>query len=45
MEAYPDEEETENVILDNERERHCKIFLMENWGGVDDVKLILHVKR
>ena len=45
MEAYPDEEEMENVILDNERERHCKIVFKENWGGVDDVKLILHVKR
>ena len=30
MEAYTDEEEMENVILDDERERHCKMVFEEN---------------
>ena len=41
----PDEEETEDVKLDNERERHWRMFLEDNDRGVDDKKELLHAKR
>ena len=34
MEPYVDEEEVEHLILDNKRERHCRMVLeemMEGW--------------
>ena len=40
----PDEEEVEDVRLDNERERHWRMFFEDNDGGVDDQKVILHNK-
>ena len=31
--------------VDDERERHWRIVLEENDGGVDDAKELLHAKR
>ena len=41
----PDEEDMGDVKLDDERERHWRIFFEYNDGGVDGKKLILHAKR
>ena len=41
----PDEEEIEDVVLNDERERHWRIFFEDNNGGVDGTKYILHVKK
>ena len=32
------------VELDNERERHCRMVFVENNGGVDDKKALVHAK-
>ena len=42
---YPDEEEIEDLILDDKRERHRRMVFEENGGGVDDEKALLHDKR
>ena len=39
------EEETEDVKLDNERECHWRMVFNDNGGGVDDKKELLHAKR
>ena len=36
LENDPDEEEMDNVNLDDERERHWRMVLEDNDGGVDD---------
>ena len=41
----PDEDEIEDVKLDNTRERHWRIFLEDNDGGVDNKKALLHTQR
>ena len=41
----PDEEDMEYVILDNERQPHCRIVFKDNGGGVDDQKTILRARR
>ena len=45
MELYPDEEEIEDVVLDDERGRHwCMVFEGNN-GRVDGTKSLLHAKK
>ena len=41
----PDEEDMEDVRLDDERERHRKMVLEDNYGGVENEKALLHAKR
>ena len=31
--------------LDDERERHWRMVFDDNYGGLDDVKSLLHAKR
>ena len=38
MEPDPDEDEIEDVVLDDKRERHCRMVFEENNGGVDGAK-------
>ena len=45
MDLYPDEEDMEYVKLDNERQSHWRIDFKDNYGGVDDQKVIIHAKR
>ena len=45
MDNDPDEEDMENISLDDERERHCRMLFEDNDGGVDDAKAFLHAKR
>ena len=45
VEDDTDEEEMDDVILDDERERHWRMVFEENDGGVDDAKALLHDKR
>ena len=45
MELDPDEEEIEDVVLDDERERHWRMVFEENNGGVDGKKALLHAKK
>ena len=45
MEDEPDEEEMAGVNIDDERERHWRMVLEENEGGVDDKKVLLYTKR
>ena len=44
MEDDTDEEELEYFKLDNERERHWRVFLNGNDGGVHDKKAFLYAK-
>ena len=41
----PDEEEIEDVVLDNDRERHWRMVFQDNNGGVDRMKSLLHAKK
>ena len=45
MEPDPDEENTEDVVLDDERERHWRMDFENNNGGVDGMKVLLHAKK
>ena len=45
VEDNPDEEDTDDVNLDNERERHWRMAFKDNDGGVDNAKALLHAKR
>ena len=45
MDLYPDEEEMEDLILDDERQHHWRMVFKDNDGGVDDVKKIMHAKK
>ena len=45
MDPYPNEEKTENTGIDDERECHWRNVLVENDGGVDGKKYIIHDKR
>ena len=45
VEDDPDEEEMDDVNLDDERERHWRMMLEKNGGGVDNAKALLHAKR
>ena len=40
-----DEEETEDVVLDDEKERHWRIGLEDNNVGLDGTKALLHDKK
>ena len=44
MEDDPDDEEMDDVDLDNERERHCRMVLKDNDRGMDNAKALLHAK-
>ena len=44
MEDDPDEEDMDDVSSDYERERHWRMVLQDNEGGVDDKKVLLHAK-
>ena len=35
----------EDVILEDEREHHWRIFFKDNKGGVDDEKVVIYSKR
>ena len=35
----------DNVNLDNERERHCRMVFEDNGVGVDNENSLLHAKR
>ena len=45
MDPYPGEEEVEDVVRENERERHWRIFFEDNNGGVGGTKALLHAKK
>ena len=45
MEDDPDEEETDDINIDDERERHRRNVFEDSEGGVDDKKALLHAKR
>ena len=45
MENDPDEEDTDDVNIDDERERHLRNVFEDNEGAVDDKKALLHDKR
>ena len=45
MQDGPNEEDMDDVNLDDERERHCRMVFEDNDGGVDDAKALLHAKR
>ena len=45
MENDPDEEETDDVNINDKRERHWRNVFEDNEGGVDDKKALLHAKR
>ena len=45
MEPYLDEEDTEDIILDNVRERHRRMVFNYKYGGVDDDKTVPNSKR
>ena len=45
MDTDPDEEEIEDVVLDDERERHWRMVFEDNNGGVDGTKALLHDKK
>ena len=45
MEAYPYEEEMEEVVLDNERGSHWRMVFEDNEGGIDYYKYFLHDNR
>ena len=40
-----DKEEIEDVVLNDERERHWQIRFQDNNGGVDETKALLHAKK
>ena len=42
MDLDPYEEDMENIILDDERERHWVVILGENYGRVDNQTGIVH---
>ena len=41
----PDEEEMEDTNLDDKRERHWRMVLEDNDGGMDHAKAFLHANR
>ena len=45
MEAYPDEEDMEDTILDDEIEHRWKMVFEDNKEEVDDYKVILHTRK
>ena len=45
MDLYNDDEDIEDVVLDDERERHWCMFFEDNKGGVDGTKALLHDKK
>ena len=45
MDLDPDEEDIEDVVLDDERERHWRMIFEGNSGGVDETKALLHAQK
>ena len=45
VETYPDEEKTKDLVLDDDREHHWRMFFQYNNGGVDGTKALLHAKK
>ena len=45
MENDPDEEEMEDFKLVDDMERHWRMVLEDNDGGVDNKKSLIHAKR
>ena len=41
----PDEEEIEDMVLNDERERNLRIIFEDNNGGVNGTKALLHAKK
>ena len=41
----PDEEETDDVNINDKRERHWRNVFEDNEGSVDNKKALLHAKR
>ena len=44
VEGDTDEQEIEDVHLEYERERHWRMVLVNNYGGLDDAKTLIHDK-
>ena len=42
MDPDPDEEDMEDVRLDDKRERHWRMVLEDNYGGVDNKKALIY---
>ena len=45
VEDDTNDEDTNDVNVDSERERHWRMVFEENGGGVDDKEASLHAKR
>ena len=45
VEPYLDEEDTKDVVLDDQRERHWRMVFQDNNGGVDGTKALLHANK
>ena len=45
MEDDTNDDDMDDVNLDDERESHWRMVFEENYGGVDDVKALLHANR
>ena len=45
VQPYPGEEEIKNVVLNDYRECHWRIFFQYNSGGVYGTKSLLHAKK
>ena len=44
MDPDPEEEDMEDVRIYDERERHWRMVLEENYGGVDNKKALIYAK-
>ena len=45
MELDTDEEDIEDVVLDDDRERHLRMVFEDTNVGVDGMKALLHAKK
>ena len=45
VEDDPNEEDMDDVNLDGKRECHWRMMFIENYGGVDYAKALIHAKR
>ena len=39
------EEDIDNMNLDDEKKRHCRMVSKDNYGGVDDAEALIYAKR
>ena len=45
MELDTDEEDIEDAVLEDDRERHLRMVFEDNNVGVDGMKALLHAKK